>query len=64
MARYYILPAHVIENLDAVVAQGERAAAKKAAERDGISAGRVAVIAVESVIYKTLESSTVVDAVD
>lgn len=64
MPRFYVLPAHVIENLESVAAAGEKNAAEKAAERDGISAGRVAVIQFDHVFYKTLASTTSVEAED
>lgn len=64
MPDFYVLPAHLIENAVVVAAVGERNAATKAGQRDGIVGGRVAVIPASSVVYKTLTSITTVDAED
>ncbi len=64
MPDFYVLPAHVIEGLELVAAQGEKNAAKKVADRDGINAGRVAVIPADTVVFKTIRSDTTIEAVD
>jgi hypothetical protein len=62
MPDFYVLPAHVIENLEVVAAVSEKNAAKKFAERGGITAGRVVVIPADQVTSRTIESITTVDA--
>ena len=64
MADFYVGPAYVFEDLETVAAVGEKNAAKKAAERGGITAGTVAVVPAAAVVYKTIESTTTIDASD